>query len=272
MQKYYGKNELGGADMSELSNFEHKLETLSLELEESRDLAKAKERLLLIHIDEMEFLYGKLNEKVVELNQKNQQLRQIFLRTIESLALSLEAKDRYTNGHSRRVAKFCEIIADKAKLSHAENEDLKLAGLLHDIGKIGISEKVLNKPGKLTEEEYNHIKEHPLVGAKILQPLEGIENIIDNIKYHHERFDGRGYPYKLKGKQIPLGARIIACADTFDAMTTNRPYRKALAHEVALEEIKKASGSQLDPDIGKIFFELGKNGKLLEVLELVPNY
>ncbi|MBS4026039.1 MAG: HD-GYP domain-containing protein [Clostridia bacterium] len=240
----------------------NKLETLALELEESKELAKAKERLLLIHIDEMEILYGKLNEQVEELNRKNKQLRESFLRTIESLAISVEAKDYYTNGHSKRVAYYCKIMASEMGLSTQEKEELELAGLVHDIGKIGISEKVLQKPSKLSDEEYNHIKEHPLVGAKILQPLEGVNNIICWIKHHHERFDGRGYPSGLTGDQIPLGAKIIACADTYDAMTTDRPYREALAPEHALEEIKKSCGSQLDPEIGLTFFKLGIYGKL----------
>jgi putative nucleotidyltransferase with HDIG domain len=248
--------------MGNLSQMEYQLETIALELEESRELAKAKERLLLVHIEEMEILYGKLNEKVVELDRKNEQLRQVFLRTIESLALSLEAKDKYTDGHSKRVAYYCEIIAIKLGLSFQEREDLKMAGLLHDIGKIGISEKVLNKPGILTQEEYRHIKEHPLLGAKILQPLEGIDSIINWIKHHHERYDGKGYPDGLKGEKISLGARIIACADAFDAMTTDRPYRKSLPANAALEEIEKAAGNQLDPIICQVFCQLNKEGKL----------
>jgi putative nucleotidyltransferase with HDIG domain len=251
--------------METSSQMKYQLETLAMELEESMELAKAKERLLLVHIGEMEILYGKLNEKVVELDQKNEQLRQVFLRTIESLALSLEAKDKYTNGHSKRVAYYCEMIAEKISLSHREREELKLAGLLHDIGKIGISEKVLNKPGILTQEEYNHIKEHPQLGAKILQPLEGINNIINWIKHHHERYDGRGYPDSLAGESIPLGARIIACADAFDAMTTDRPYRKSMPVNIALGEIKKAAGTQLDPMICKLFCQLNKEGKLEEL-------
>ncbi|MDW7674066.1 MAG: HD-GYP domain-containing protein [Bacillota bacterium] len=241
---------------------DHQFEMLTLELEESQELAKAKERLLLVHIAEMEVLYDKLNEKVNQLNYKNLQLNQVFLHTIESLALTLEAKDYYTKGHSRRVSRYCEIVAAELGLALEQQQEIKLAGLLHDIGKIGIKENVLCKPGRLTDEEYSHIKEHPFIGARILKPLEGLGNIINSIKFHHERIDGKGYPFGLRGAEIPLGAKIIACADTFDAMTTDRPYRKALKSEVALTEIKKVAGEQLDKEIAMTFCQLGQEGKL----------
>jgi len=180
----------------------------------------------------------------------------VYLETVQSLASAIEAKDSYTHGHSQRVAKYSVMIARKLGLKGSELETIRHTALLHDIGKIGIAESILLKPGHLTQEEFETIKGHPLVGAKILESIDFLKKVRDQLKYHHERYDGKGYPSGLKGEQIPLGARIIAVADTFDAMTSNRPYRKKLSFEYAKQEILKNSGTQLDPKVVKAFLEL----------------
>lgn len=182
-----------------------------------------------------------------------QRLNNLSTNIIKSLISALEARDEYTKGHSLRVQIFSSKIARAMGLSPKEIKEIELSAILHDIGKIGIPDSILRKPDKLTDEEYEIIKKHPTIGYNILSSIEGLENILDGIKYHHERFDGKGYPEGLKGKEIPLVARIIAIADTLDAMTSDRPYRKGLPIEYALEEIKKCKNSQLDPEIVDAF-------------------
>lgn len=227
-----------------------------LELEETRAVAAAKERLLLIHIQEMEELYQVLRARVKELEAARQENQEMFLAAMEALARTLEAKDRYTRGHSGRVAKYAVRLAAGLGLEDGFIENLRLAASLHDLGKIGVREEVLNKPGRLSPEEFALIKEHPLIGARILAPLAPLRELIPWIKHHHERYDGGGYPDGLKGEEISLGARVIALADSFDAMTTDRPYRKALPLEVALEEVRRGAGSQFDPELAVKWLEL----------------
>ena len=190
----------------------------------------------------------------------------VYLNTIQSLAAAIDAKDSYTHGHSKRVAQYALIIAKELGLVDDELETLKHTALLHDIGKIGISEAILLKPGSLTEEEFRCIKSHPVVGAHILQSIEFLKEVRQQLRYHHERFDGRGYPEGLSAEEIPLGSRIISVADTFDAITSTRPYRKGMLPEFAIEEIKKNSGSQFDPRIVEAFLKVRE--KLLKVREL----
>lgn len=175
---------------------------------------------------------------------------------IKSLAEAIEEKDAYTRGHSERVMKYSIKIAEKMNLPISEIEKIQYAGILHDIGKIGISENILKKSGMLTDAEYEKIREHPLKGAKILMHMNSMKEIANIVKYHHERPDGRGYPEGLKGEEIPLGARILSIADTFDAMTSNRPYRKGMAIELVKEEIKKYSGTQFDTNIAEIVLDM----------------
>ncbi len=189
---------------------------------------------------------------------KNLQLyrgtRRLFLESIQALTAAIDAKDPYTEGHSERVTELSLEIAKEVGLTDEEIERLKLAALLHDIGKIGIEERILRKRGQLTEEEYRKIKSHPEVGAKILLSIRELkEDVIPAIRSHHERWDGKGYPYGLKGKEIPLFARIISIADTFDAITSDRPYRKGKKREEAIQEIIRNSGTQFDPEIIKSF-------------------
>jgi len=183
----------------------------------------------------------------------NQDLRDLFFSTVRSLVTAIEAKDPYTKGHSERVTDYTLFLARALNLQEEEIEILHLAGLLHDIGKIGVMEGVLGKKEKLTEEDWKAIKQHPVIGAKILEPVKPMARIIPYILHHHERYDGKGYPDGLKGEDIPFYSRMIAIGDTFDAMTSDRPYRKGLPVYVALDEIKKNTGIQFDPRLAEIF-------------------
>ena len=179
-------------------------------------------------------------------------LKTLFLNTVKSLAAAIETKDIYTRGHSERVTQYSLIIARKLGIESSEIEKLRLAALLHDIGKIGIDESILRKPAKLSPSEFEEIKKHPIYAANILESIPQLHEIIPVIKHHHERFDGNGYPDGLKGEKIPYSARIIAIADTFDAMSSDRPYRKALPVQVCLQEILNCSGTQFDPNIALV--------------------
>jgi len=179
-------------------------------------------------------------------------LKTLFLNTVKSLAAAIETKDIYTRGHSERVTQYSLIIARKLGMDSSEIEKLRLAALLHDIGKIGIDESILRKPAKLSPSEFEEIKKHPIYAANILESIPQLHEIIPVIKHHHERFDGNGYPDGLKGEKIPYLARIIAIADTFDAMSSDRPYRKALPVQVCLQEILNCSGTQFDPNIALV--------------------
>lgn len=237
------------------------IQQLAMELEETKAVAAAKERLLLVHLAEMEELYEVLRRRVRELEVARQQNQEMFLATMEALARTLEAKDRYTRGHSGRVAEYTVRLATALGIEVPQVESLRLASALHDLGKIGIRDEVLNKPSRLTPEEYDLIKQHPLIAVQILQPLAVVQDIIPWIKHHHERYDGGGYPDGLAGENIPLGARIIALADSFDAMTSDRPYRRALPLEVALEEVRQGAGRQFDPQLAEVWLKLMKEGE-----------
>ncbi|MGC9043651.1 MAG: HD domain-containing phosphohydrolase [Myxococcota bacterium] len=185
-----------------------------------------------------------------------------FSETIQGFALAIEAKDRYTIGHSERVAKYALELCKGLGLSEEETGRIFQAALLHDIGKIGIRYEELNKPEKLTPKEYEMFKLHPVIGKKILQPITFLQDVLPAIYHHHEQYDGSGYPDGLRGDEIPLGARILAIADTYDAMTSDRPYRPALSHEVAIEELKRCSGTQFDPKLVDVFIKvMDKKGK-----------
>ncbi|MCS7202163.1 MAG: HD domain-containing protein [Dictyoglomus sp.] len=191
-----------------------------------------------------------------------QNLKELFFDTVESLAFAIEAKDPYTHGHSRRVTQYSELIAEEMGFDENFIEKIRLSALLHDIGKIGIDEVILRKKEKLTEEERKEIEKHPLVGRKILEPLSSLEDIIPGVEEHHERYDGSGYPKKLKGEQISILGRIIAVADTLDAMTSDRPYRKGLSMDVAIMEIENQKGKQFDPLVVSALLSLWQKGKL----------
>ncbi|MHB1680488.1 MAG: HD domain-containing phosphohydrolase [bacterium] len=176
--------------------------------------------------------------------------------TINSMSEAIEARDEYTKNHGDRLVEYATLIAAKLGLNQIAIRDIKYGAVLHDVGKIGIRDSVLNKPGKLTDEEYEEIKKHPEIGFNLLKKIKFLAPVANIVLHHQERYDGKGYPEGLKGGSIPIGSRIIAVIDTFDAITTNRPYRKALSKEIALQEIKKCSGTQFDPKIVDVFLEI----------------
>ena len=175
---------------------------------------------------------------------------------VNSLSKAIDAKDQYTKGHSFRVAEYSRMIAERLGLDDQMCEIIYQSGLLHDIGKIGVSDTVLRKPGELNEMEVAAIRNHPMIGYQILSSISEIPLISEGARYHHERFDGKGYPEGLKGKKIPLIARIICVADSYDAMTSNRSYRKPLSPLKAKDEILRCAGTQFDPVIAGVAAEL----------------
>ncbi|RJP28843.1 MAG: HD domain-containing protein [Candidatus Omnitrophota bacterium] len=203
-----------------------------------------------------------------ELELQLQREKRLFIHTTIALAAAIDAKDHYTHGHTERVSSICLEIARKLmeksyfRIDDKFIENLHIASLLHDIGKIGIPESILNKKGPLDDDERKVIKSHPVVGVNILIPIRELEDAILGVKYHHERYDGTGYPEGLKGEEIPLIAAIISVADSFDAMTTNRPYHEGLTNEEAVKEIETLAGKQFHPQISAVFTELYKEGKI----------
>ena len=183
-------------------------------------------------------------------------LKELFYKTIKSISSALDAKDEYTHGHSMRVTLYSIILAKTIQVAENQLEMIEISGLLHDIGKIAIPQAILCKAGKLSDEEFMIMKTHPVNSEKLISSIKKLENIAPGIKHHHERWDGRGYPDNLAGENIPFSARIIAIADTYDAMTSTRSYRKALSHEIAIDEIKKCAGSQFDPELAQKFVEI----------------
>lgn len=180
-------------------------------------------------------------------------MRKNYLNTVEALVQALEAKDSYTSGHSSRVAQWSVKLAEALKLPEDRVEYIKYAGVLHDVGKIGVSENILNKKGSLEDSEWEMIRNHPVIGQNIIQGIDFLFDVGSVVRYHHERYDGMGYPERIAGKAIPLESRIIAVADTYDAMTSNRSYRKGLSSSEALVELRRVAGTQLDPQIVEAF-------------------
>ena len=194
-----------------------------------------------------------------ELSDAYDSLEKAYLDMVETLRFTVEAKDPYTRGHSDRVSAYSVLIGKHLGLSDSEINTLKIGGLFHDIGKIGIPDSILLKESKLTDDEYSEIKNHPSIGAHILCNAKVFQDIIPIVKHHHERFDGKGYPSQLAGEDIPYFARIAAVADTFDAMTSKRTYRNALPLEVVKSEIERCAGTQFDPKIAKTFLDILNN-------------
>jgi putative two-component system response regulator len=202
-----------------------------------------------------------------KVDQQARELQKLFIDAIESLISALEAKDKYTAGHSRRVTKIAVDTGQALGLSAEELENLRWAALLHDIGKIGIDSSVQNKPGILTPTEYDYILTHCSIGPSIVEPLVN-ETIVEVIRHHHDSYDGTGLNQKLRAEEIPLGARILAVADSFDAMTSDRPYRSAMAADIAIAEIKKCAGTQFDPLVVKAFLK----APIINSLKSWPEY
>jgi len=183
-------------------------------------------------------------------------LRKQHLDTIQALATAIEARDSYTEDHSRRMAEYAFLVAKQLGLSTNEAETIQYAAILHDIGKIGIDDKILNKPGPLTEEEWAKMKKHVIIGTDILTRIDSFREASRIVYYHHERYNGQGYPEKLKGEEIPIGARILSVIDAYDAITSERPYRPARSAQEAMEEIKKNAGTQFDEKVVKAFLKV----------------
>ena len=194
-----------------------------------------------------------------QLKETNDKLEAAYMETIQILRMTVEAKDPYTRGHSDRVSEYSQLIGKHIGLPESDLKTLKIGGLFHDIGKIGIPDSILLKTDKLSDEEYSEIKNHPSIGAHILSNATVFQDIIPIVKHHHERFDGKGYPSKLQGSDIPYLARITAVADTFDAMTSRRSYRDSLDINTVREEIKNNSGTQFDPEIANVFLDILDN-------------
>jgi putative nucleotidyltransferase with HDIG domain len=205
---------------------------------------------------------GDIEEYIERLKQAAEENRELFLGSIRMLAAAIDEKDPYTRGHSGRVAKFSMLIAQELGMSAADLDRLRIAALLHDVGKIGVDDRVLKKPGSLTQEEFDLMKQHTVKGANIMRPVSQLKEMLPGIELHHEHIDGRGYPYGLRGEQIPLMARIIAVADTLDAMTTNRPYQSAMDIEFALNKIKALTGTKFDAVVVTALESTVQKGKL----------
>ena len=201
--------------------------------------------------------------EIKEINKKladtYKQLEQAYMESIQTLRYTVEAKDAYTRGHSDRVSEYSVLIGEALGLPEEDIKKLKIGGLFHDIGKIGVPDSILQKAGKLSDDEYSEIKNHPSIGAHILSTASIFQDIIPIVKHHHERYDGKGYPSQLAGESIPYLARITAVADTFDAMTSKRSYRDSLPLDYVITEFERCKGTQFDPKIADVFIDILKN-------------
>lgn len=211
------------------------------------------------HEDQVERM---MYEELKESHNRNEELT---LQTVRALVNSLDAKDKYTNGHSQRVSDYAVMLAKKLGWSEKQIYQLRYDGLIHDVGKIGIPDSVLNKQGRLTDAEFDIIKSHTIFGSDILKDMDAVTGAYDAARWHHERYDGKGYPDRKSGNDIPESARIISIADTFDAMNSDRIYRRALPKEVIIRELEKGKGTQFDPELTDRFIELYENGDLDEI-------
>lgn len=212
-------------------------------------------------------LYELRHDLEIRLEQKKRQVERVTLNAIMAISNTIEAKDTYTSGHSTRVARCSVAIAERLGMDDDGLRNIKYMALLHDIGKIGVPDMILNKTARLDDEEFAIIKKHPTRGFDILKCFSTIHNLHYGALYHHERYDGKGYPVGLQGEAIPYESRIIAIADAYDAMTSDRAYRRALSKEVVIEELEKGRGTQFDPDMAELFIEMIKEGFSLEDVE-----
>ncbi len=205
---------------------------------------------------------GDIETFIDRLKQAADENHELFLGSIRMLAAAIDEKDPYTRGHSDRVARYSVLIGQQLGLSPEELDKLRISALLHDVGKIGVDDRVLKKPGALTAEEFEIMKQHPSKGANIMRPVAQLKDVLPGIELHHEHINGKGYPYGLKGDEIPLMARIIAVSDTLDAITTNRPYQSAMDTEAALEIIRKVAGTKFDQKVVEALVRIVDSGKL----------
>jgi putative nucleotidyltransferase with HDIG domain len=225
------------------------------------NLVRPKDAIGFSHVD-LEIINVLASQSSISIDNVRlyQNIRDNYLKTIRAFALAVEAKDRYTHGHSENVMKYTVVLAKQLGLPDTEIESVKYAGLLHDIGKIGISEFILNKPSRLTPYEFDEIRKHPALGAKIIADVPFLRPLVPFVLHHHEYYDGQGYPDGIAGEDIPFGARILSVADVFEAMTSNRPYRKALSPEMAVQTLLAGRGKQFDPRMVDAFMEVLKLG------------
>ena len=213
-------------------------------------------------LDEVGRLTRHFNEMVNQLHLSRQQNQRNFKETVSALAAAVEAKDAYTRGHCDRVARISVAIGNLLEMDEKQCEELELAAILHDVGKIGVKAGIIGKSGPLTDEEFKEMQRHPDIGARILSPLSTCQEVALFVRHHHEHYDGSGYPDGLREDEIPQAARIINLVDAFDAMTTNRPYRKALSRNEALSRVKQECGKQFDPVSVDMLLQLGKDGQI----------
>jgi putative nucleotidyltransferase with HDIG domain len=213
-------------------------------------------------LSEMNRLSAALNGAANSILHSQADLDRAYLQFVETMAQALDARDPYTAGHSLRVASYSYTLAREMGLSETDAETIRIAAQLHDIGKIGIPDVVLQKPGPLTPEEYGLIKLHPQIGRRILERVGRFEQLLNVVELHHENYDGTGYPYGLAGDSVPMDARIVHVADSFDAMTTTRSYRSALPLRAAIQEIERNAGRQFDPAAAKAFVKLIAEGQI----------
>jgi HD-GYP domain-containing protein (c-di-GMP phosphodiesterase class II) len=205
---------------------------------------------------------GAIEKAIEQLRKAANENHLLFINSVRMLAAAIDAKDPYTRGHSERVGRYSVAIGKNLGLPEKEMRNLRVSALLHDVGKIGIDDRILRKPGALSEDEFEVMKQHPAKGAAIMSGVAQLIDIIPGMKYHHEKWSGGGYPDGLEGEQIPMQARIVAIADTFDAMTTNRPYQKAMELNYVVEKIRSFAGTRFDPRVVEAFVQAVKRGDI----------
>jgi len=206
---------------------------------------------------------GAIESAVEQLRKAAHENHLLFINSVRMLAAAIDAKDPYTRGHSERVARYSIAIGKNLNLSEQDMRNLRISALLHDVGKIGIDDRILRKPGALSDDEFEVMKGHPAKGAAIMSGVAQLIDIIPGMKYHHEKWSGGGYPDGLVGEQIPVQARIVAIADTLDAMTTNRPYQKAMELGYVVEKIKSFAGTRFDPHVVDAFVNAVRRGDIV---------
>ncbi len=201
-------------------------------------------------------LASEVEKKTQKISEQHEKLEKISMQIVTALSGAIDAKDTYTNGHSTRVAEYSAKLAKCMGLSETQQNDIYMMGLLHDVGKIGVPDAIINKPSRLNQDEYMEIMNHPVMGARILKSITEFPKMVTGARWHHERYDGSGYPDGLSGEEIPLEARIIAVADAYDAMSSRRSYRDILAQDVIREELEKGSGTQFDPAVAAVMLAI----------------
>jgi cyclic di-GMP phosphodiesterase len=229
-----------------------------------RDEPTTVDAQLVVFARELGELYALERERSQDLEAALESLRETYLSTMTSLAQVIEAKDASTRGHLDRTRTYGVALAERIDATLAARPDVGYGFFLHDIGKVGVPEPILCKDGPLTDAEWEVMRAHPAIGAQIVEPIQFLQGAVDIIRHHHERFDGAGYPDGLRREQIPLPARIFAVADSFDAMTSDRPYRDALAVDHALDEIRTGAGTQFDPEVVEEFLGMIEDRSVIE--------